>query len=441
MKKSINLFLLMSLTLGIFSCIQIDEKFKALPPGSWRGVLKLPLEQGPNALVANAAEEEVKEYSVEKRYRELPFIFNVNYITQDSFVIEIINGEEKIMVSDITYALDRSTAKDTLVFNFPAYDTYIKAIYEETFIEGAWYVNYKENYSIPFIAYQGQNQRFKVSPKEPAVDLTGEWDVTFDHDKGDGAYPARGIFKQEGAHLVGTFQTETGDYRFLEGTVADKKFYLSVFDGSHAFLFEGKETGTDELTGQFLSGKHYLSNWVATRSTTKSNLASPYELSKATTEKPISFEFKNADGNMVSLEDEQFKGKPKLIQITGTWCPNCRDESNFLKDNYKAITDAGFEIISLGFERYRDESKSREAIKRYQKTMDIPWTMLYAGYFNKSEATEILPFVDKVISYPTLFFLNKNNEVEKVHTGFNGPATEEFATFKQEFFDIINNIQ
>jgi len=438
MKQTGIAFLLFCIVIGMTSCIQIDEKFKALPPGSWRGVLKLPLE---NEAKISAVEEEVKEYVVEKRYRELPFIFNVNYITQDSFIIEIINGEEKIIASDIVYALDRSTAKDTLTINFPAYDTYIKAIYEETFIEGAWYVNYKENYSIPFIAYQGQNERFKVGPEKASVDLTGEWDVTFDHDKGENAYPARGVFKQEGDHLTGTFKTETGDYRFLEGTVADKKFYLSVFDGSHAFLFEGKQTGENELTGQFLSGKHYLSNWVATRSKTSSSLTSPYNLSKATTEKPIAFAFSNPDGQMVSLDDDRFQGKPKLVNVMGTWCPNCRDEVNFLKENYQKISDAGFEIISLGFERYRDDQKSRDAIKRYQETMDIPWTMLHAGYYNKSEATEILPFVDKVISYPTLFFLDQNNRVQKIHTGFNGPATEEYAGFKKEFFDIINNIK
>ncbi len=441
MNKAYTIFLLMCLTFGTFSCIQIDDKFKALPPGPWRGVLKLPLEEGPEAKKLSAVKEEVKEYSIEKNYRELPFIFNVNYVNQDSFVIEIVNGEEKIMVSDIIYNLDRSTAKDTLIINFPAYDTYIKAIYEETFIEGTWYVNYKENYSIPFIAYQGQDQRFKVSPKKASVDLTGEWDVTFDHDKGEDAYPARGVFNQDGDHLTGTFKTETGDYRFLEGIVADKKFYLSVFDGSHAFLFEGKETGKDELTGQFLSGKHYLSNWIAKRSTTESTLTSPYELSKPTSKEPISFTFSDPDGNSISLSDNRFQGKPKLINVMGTWCPNCRDEVNFLKEHYKSITGLGFEVISLGFERYRDESKSKAAIKKYQETMEIPWTMLHAGYYNKSEATEILPFVDKVISYPTLFFLDKNNMVVKIHTGFNGPATKEFEGFKDEFFDIINSIK
>ncbi len=438
MKKPIILSILILLVLGSFSCIQIENKFTALPPGPWRAVLKLPLNHVP--LSIEAKEELVKEYSIEKNYRELPFIINVVYINQDSFNLEIINGEEKIMVSDIVYALDRSTAKDTLTINFPAYDTYIKAIYEENFIEGAWYVNYKENYSIPFIAYQGKDQRFKVEPVDAAVDLTGEWEVTFDHDKGENSYSAIGVFEQEGDKLTGTFKTETGDYRFLEGIVAGKKFYLSVFDGAHAFLFEGKETLADELTGIFYSGKHYQSNWIAKRAIETTKLTSPYDLSKSTTQQAIAFSFPNTKGEITSLEDDQYQGKPKLVNVMGTWCPNCRDEVNFLKENYNAIQDKGIEILSLSFERYREEHKSLSAIKRYKQSMEVPWEMLYAGYFNKAEANEILPFVDKVISYPTLFFIDAENRIKKIHTGFNGPATEEYSDFKNEFFEIINTI-
>lgn len=440
MKKTVTYLFLMTIVIGTYSCLQIDNKFSALPPGPWRGVFKLPLNEAPSAI--KIKEETEKEYSYEKNYRELPFIFNVVYPKKDSFIIEIINGEEKIIVSDILYALDRSTAKDTLIINFPEYDSYIKAIYEENFIEGAWHVNYKENYSMPFIAYQGNSQRFKVNPIDAEVDMTGQWEVTFDYDKGEDAYPAIGVFTQDEDHLTGTFKTETGDYRFLEGTVSGKKFYLSVFDGAHAFLFEGKETGQDELTGKFYSGKHYESNWIAKRIKSEdANLANPYDLSKSTTDEAISFSFKNSKGQAVSLDDDQFKGKAKLINVMGTWCPNCRDEANFLKENYQAIQDKGIEVISLAFERYRDEAKSIASIKRYESNMDIPWTMLHAGYYNKSEATEKLPFVDKVISYPTLLFVNKENKIEKIHTGFNGPATSEYLDFKKEFFEIINTIQ
>ena len=437
MKRSVIICASVILTLCLNSCIEISNKFTALPPGPWRGVLKLPV----NASPASIETIETEENQIVRRYSELPFNFSVEYITVDSFQIVITNGPEEVTLSSIKYGIDRATAKDTLIIDFPAYDTYIKAIYEENFIEGAWHVNYKDNYSIPFIAYQGQVNRFKVPPIKPSIDINGAWEVTFDYDKGDDAYPAIGIFKQEeNGKLTGTFETETGDYRFLEGIVYGEKFNLSVFDGSHAFLFQAKQTGENEIVGTFNSGKHYKSNWIAKRSTKTASLTSPYELSKPTQTEAINFTFKNTAGQEVSLTDKKFEGKPKLINIMGTWCPNCRDEVNFLMQNYKRLNDAGIEIISLSFERYKDEKRSLEAINRYKKHMKIPWTMLHGGYFDKAEATEKLPFIDRVISYPTLLFVDADNKIQKIHTGFNGPATKDYPAFEKEFFNLINSL-
>ena len=32
-----------------------------------------------------------------------------------------------------------------------------------------------------------------------------------------------------------------------------------------------------------------------------------------------------------------------------------------------------------------------------------------------------------------MIFIDKNDKVTKIHTGFNGPATSEFENFKKEF--------
>ena len=50
------------------------------------------------------------------------------------------------------------------------------------------------------------------------ADIGGTWKVTFTSDSG-GVTMAIGMFEQEGNHLSGTFLTNTGDYRFLEGEV------------------------------------------------------------------------------------------------------------------------------------------------------------------------------------------------------------------------------
>ena len=89
--------------------------------------------------------------------------------------------------------------------------------------------------------------------------------------------------------------TETGDYRFLEGTVQENKFWLSVFDGAHAFLFEGKILNDNELTGTFRSGKHYTTTWAAKRNA-DATLTSPDSLTYLLPGyDAVAFSFENPD--------------------------------------------------------------------------------------------------------------------------------------------------
>jgi len=414
------------------SCVTADNPYTKIAPGIWRGILKL---DKPNQMAA----EEV-ELSSKFDFTELPFNFEIQYLTKDSFVFVIHNDTERIVVSDLYFGRDIKTAKDTLIIDFPLYDSYIKAICEESLMEGAWYVNYKPNYSIPFIAYHGRDYRFPLNNNEPNEKLTGKWQVSFDYEKPDESYPAIASLSLDGEKLSGNFQTETGDYRFLEGTTNGNKFSLSCFDGAHAFLFEGKSIVEDTIIGVFYSGKNYKSNFKAYR-TDSPTLENAYNLTLPTTDEPFSFSFESTDGKMVSLEDDAYKGKAKIIQIMGTWCPNCRDETKFLKTYLQENQLKNTEVISIGFERYRDKEKSMQSLRRYKKKLDLPYPILHGGYYDKKEASAIFPGLNKIISYPTLIFLDKNNKILKIHTGFNGPATDAYEEFKKEFQVIVDELE
>jgi thiol-disulfide isomerase/thioredoxin len=39
-----------------------------------------------------------------------------------------------------------------------------------------------------------------------------------------------------------------------------------------------------------------------------------------------------------------------LVNITGSWCPNCHDEAPFLAEVYNKYHDRGLEIVALSFE-------------------------------------------------------------------------------------------
>lgn len=428
------------MAIGLTACIEIPNPYTALPPGTWRATLKLvPVPVIPNPKGAPIPEKVGLEFE-EVTEGALPFNFDVVYTSETDFHILIKNGPEEIKVDDITIGLDRATGKDTVVINFPVFDSYIKAIYEENVMEGQWVVNNRANYSIPFVAKHGKNHRFTTLRKPPMMDITGKWQVQIFED--DEVVPAIGEFQQEanGNQIVGTFQTETGDYRFLEGTIQDNKVYLSCFDGAHAFLFEAKIREDSSMVGSFRSGKHYRSTWEAKRND-QASLKDPDELTYLKEGyDQFEFSFPNTEGKMVSLDDPQFEGKVKIVQIFGTWCPNCRDETNFLKSYLEEHNSPDLAVIGLAFEKYRAQDKAVERIKTFKNQIGIDYEILAAGYYNKKEAAQALPMLNAVIAYPTLLFLDRNNQVRKIHTGFSGPATSNYDSYQEEFHEFLTQL-
>ena len=429
MKYSIILLILSTLT----ACVEpINKSYDKLPPGIWRGVLVLD-----DKSYLPATDEEV---SIKSDYSgELPFNFEVVYDDQENFHVVIHNAEEKIMANSITYNRDKATAKDTIKIEFPDFDTYISAIYEENIMEGYWHIPYKGSYTIPFKAYHGQSHRFTTNKKKPVTDISGKWSTLFEVGTED-EYPAIGEFKQMENKVTGTFLTETGDYRFLEGTLQGDKLFLSCFDAAHAFLFEGKVLDDGSITGIFRSGKHYTSAWSATKNNA-AKLGDAFELTTATSpNSTFNFKFPDLKGNEVSLSDDKFKNKIKLVKVTGTWCPNCKDETRFLKEYFEDNPTDQVEVIEIAFERYKEDAKNIAQLQKYKDNLDLPFTMLYGGYASKKLASEKLPQISKVLSYPTLIFVNRENKIVKVHTGFAGPATSEYKQFTESFDKIMKEL-
>jgi hypothetical protein len=45
--------------------------------------------------------------------------------------------------------------------------------------------------------------------------------------------------------------------------------------------------------------------------------------------------------------------------------------------------------------------------------------------------------LNSIIAYPTMIFLDEENKVQKIHTGFNGPATSDYPLFVEAFEDYM----
>ncbi|MBK6994620.1 MAG: TlpA family protein disulfide reductase [Lewinellaceae bacterium] len=430
-------FLAITILLVSYHCVSTDSSYSRVAPGMWRGVLELEKFQ----MAAGGKDSVVILYDQFKP-GELPFNFEVKYVDETHFYLEIMNGSERIRLDSVQYGRDRTQARDTMNVWFPEYASYLHAEIRGGVMRGEWVVTTKENYRIPFYAYSGRGYRFTNLQEKPLRDLSGNWATLFGIEKDASEHEkAIGEFKQNGNHLEGTFRTETGDYRFLEGTVQGRKFWLSCFDGAHAYLFSGSIKG-DSLQGEFRSGHKYQTLWTAWLDPSF-KLAEADSMTQVKPNAKISFSVKNPAGQELTFPSAQFDNKIKIFTVMGTWCPNCRDEQIFLRDFLKENPEIAKEISVVGFsfERFKDPAQANAHILEYKQKLGIPFEIVYAETSSKEEAAKFFPALDKVMAFPTMMILDKQNQVRRVHTGFDGPATSKYADFKKEFSKLMEDLR
>ena len=364
---------------------------------------------------------------------ELPFYLEI-YEEGAILMAALLNGEEQLVTADI------SIEKETLIIYSSVFHSALTINLDSTgrALTGSWQdFSRGPDYALPLTGIKDDHYRFFEHPDPPAANISGNWKTIFDAE--GAATPAIGLFEQEGNHLTGTFLTATGDYRFLEGEMSGSAFRLSAFDGAHAFLFTGeiKEDGT--LEGQFYSGNHWQEPFVCNPEE-NFQLPSPDSLTTLDGE-ALSFCFPDATGKEVCLRDERFRNKVIIVQIMGSWCPNCMDESEYLADLHEKYRDEGLEIIALAFERETDAEAVAANFERLRKKFGITYPMLLAGNASKKTASEALPQLNKVIAYPTTILIDRDGRVQYIHTGFNGPATGSlFLTFRAKMEGLIESL-
>ncbi|MBK9643191.1 MAG: TlpA family protein disulfide reductase [Saprospiraceae bacterium] len=436
-KFQLHFLLLFIVSLNLFkSCISIPKQNDVLTPGIWRGTFIL--DDRRQLIVTKGKDEEiVRDPIPESQKTVVPVNFEVIYDAEKEFHVEFINGTERIRFDSVEHGRDIRTGNDTFIIHLTPYDAQIKGIFEYNKMSGDFIVLDKSNYSIPFQATYGQAYRFYRTPENSSYNISGKWQTIFDKDSID-QYEGIGEFVQQGNNVQGTFRTETGDYRFLSGEISGNKMSISGFDGAHLFLFEAS-VGTNKMQGTFYSGKNYKAEFEANRNE-DFQLNNPENITKSVKDKPMIFKFENQDGIQISNLDSEYENKVKIIQIMGTWCPNCRDESEFLKNYLTEHPNQDLKVIAITFERNPDKKKAFKRIADYKAAMKLPYQVLYGGIANKDSASNAFPQVDGIRSFPTMIFLDKTNKIYKIHTGFDGPATSVYTSFKQEFEKTISEL-
>jgi thiol-disulfide isomerase/thioredoxin len=348
---------------------------------------------------------------------------NLNVIKGDStYQIEFINAEEKL-IREISIDNGKITILD------PIFNSWFEGkIIDPTRFEGKWYKDSKK-YKIPFTATHGDIPRFDKPENltESVANISGKWEVDFSQHNPDDHYKAIGSFVQVDDYVTGTFMTETGDYRFLEGNIYNDELSLSCFDGSHLFLFKGR-LSNDSLLGTFWSGTHWEEPWSATRNETF-ELTNPDSLTYLKEGyDQLAFTFPNIYEEEVSLSDEKYQGKVVIVNIMGPWCPNCKDETSYLTELYNNNHEKGLEIIALSFDKSEEFEESRKNIVKIKDYFGAKYDFLIAGQANKIAAAKSLPMLNHIMSYPTTIFMDRQGNIRKIRTGFYGPGTGEYYT-------------
>jgi peroxiredoxin len=382
---------------------------RELQPGSYRAVLELPGGALPFGL--DVAQEEA------------------------GFVLTIVNGEERVRVTEV------SVADGQLAATMPGFTNTLTARISGKKLKGevALLRAGGERQLLPFAAELGPTWRFFEQPLTDNADVSGRWAVTFTSDAGQSS---AGVaeFTQSFERVTGTILTPTGDHRFLAGEVHGDELRLSRFDGASAYLYHASIDEDGRLVGEYWSGMTGHQRFTAERDVDATLDTSGVATGMKDPSEQLQFSFPDLDGRTISLSDPQFAGKVVIVTLAGSWCPNCHDEAAFLAALYRECHAQGLEIVSLMFEHFGDFEQAAAATRRFRDKFGIEYATLIAGTSDRDDAAQALPQLNGVFAYPTTIWVDRTGRVRKIHAGFAGPATgwhhdelvAEFTAFTRE---------
>lgn len=353
---------------------------------------------------------------------DLPFTLEIRQ-AEDRLTASAVNGDERAPFSEV--ALDGTG----VTLHIDWYDSRIDAErVAPDRLEGRWQKTVPGGISsLEFVATRGAAERFEPAPQRAApaavADVSGAWRAQFTDE--DGTEVAQAEFRQQGSRVLGTFLTPTGDYRFLEGSYESGLLRLSTFDGAHAFLFTARANDDGTLAGDFWSRDTYHATWTAQRTGDEEPvLPDAWSLAGLTNDEgTFHFAFDDLDGDALASDDPRFDGRVVLVNIFGSWCPNCNDKAPLLAEWHRRYADQGLEIVGLAYEFSGDPERDRVFVRRFAERHGIEFPLLLAGISDKRAAAETLPDLSAVIAFPTSVFIGRDGRVRKVHSGFSGPGT------------------
>ncbi|NBR83278.1 MAG: TlpA family protein disulfide reductase [Flavobacteriia bacterium] len=344
---------------------------------------------------------------------DIAFNFDWQLSGQDTQMV-IFNADERIVLQEI------ERKGDSLTLQMPVFNP-----------------DKSPTYKVDAVFERGETERFPH--KELAsIQLPKKWRVLL-YTGTEDETEAAGEFFQEGQLIKGSFLTETGDYRFLEGVLNGTELRMSTFDGAHAYAFTARLTDGGELDGHFYSGKHFHTRWTAEPSDSV-RLGDPLELTQLTSEDGrFDFQFRDQEGELFdSQRDQWMQDKVTIVQIMGSWCPNCMDEIRYMTGLRDELAHEDLRLVGITFERRGEWKKDRPAVERMIQDLAIDYPLLYGG--GSRHIRDSLPQIAPFRSFPTSIFIDREGRVRRIHAGFSGPGTSAYAAYAEETRSFVSDL-
>lgn len=351
--------------------------------------------------------------------------------------ITIYNGKEVYQLSV------KKRIGDTIVYQFPAQDAEWRVAFEKDFSEArGWWVNYNKKVPVRYPIHLHNGILKQPEPAPNQVNLAGKWRVVFNPGTQNEEVLV-GVFEQKIGNLVtGSFLSETGDYRYLNGYVSGSTLHLQTYTGYWAFVVDATLQSADQMSGNFYSGASYNAPFSAVRDETvqlRDQSSLTYLVKR---DEPVLLkDLIKMNGRKTTI-DLAAEHQLTLIQIMGTWCPNCLDETKLLQELQAEYGSKGLHVVALAFEVGNDTKKQRARLKNWIKSMNVSYPVYLAGTSSKDAASARFPMLNGIMSFPTALLVDQQGKIIAIHTGFSGPATGEAYTdlvkiFKQEIENAL----
>lgn len=355
----------------------------------------------------------------------------------DKIIGELVNGDER------TTSTAGSFDGRNLELAFDFYDARLDATVDGDHLQGT----FNRQWQKQILKRELHAMRGEAAKKSSSTaDLNGEWVMTVGQEPKLSYW--RAAFQQKNGEVSGTIIPVSGDWGMMTGVIENGELRLNRFDGINCRVFRAKLTPEGKLEGIVDFGLFDpVRKVVAERITDANkgivaNLPDPMNHTRMSNPaEPFRFSFPDLNGKLVSNTDEMFKGKVVAVSITGSWCPNCHEESPFLQQMFDRYGKDGFQPVALAFEYSGDTTRDLEQVKIFARRHNLTYPVLLAGSTEEGQIQQKLPQLVGFGAYPTTIFIGRDGLVKRIHAGFEGRATgERFTKLKTELESLIQEL-